>query len=156
MSRFRRHAFATLVLAGGLLAGTAIEPPDNVMDEVKSAAQACKDLDGTPNADSVLRAADLNEDGGEDWIADYAKLDCAGGVNPMCGPDGCSLQIFLWNGAMAWPLAFDETVKRYSLTRRGGRPVLNVVLAGTACGKSSGDECDVTYDLDKDDIVPEP
>jgi hypothetical protein len=150
------YAFAALLLAGGVLAARAVEPPDNVVDEVKSAIQACKDLDGAPNADAVLRVADVNEDGGEDWIADYAKLDCAGGVNPMCSPDGCELQIFLWNGAMAWPLTFDEAVKSYKFTKRGGRPVLKVVLAGAACGEASDEDCDVTYDLDQDDIVREP
>lgn len=149
-------AFAVLLFTGGILAAEAVEPPDNVVDEVDYAIQACKNLQGAPNADAVLRVADVNEDGGEDWIADYAKLDCAGGVNPKCGPDGCALQIFLWNGAMAWPLAFDETVKRYKFARHGGKPVLKVVLAGTACGKPSGEDCDVTYTLDKDDIVPAP
>jgi hypothetical protein len=150
------YAFAALLLAGGMLAARAVEPPDNVVDEVNSAIQACKDLDGAPNADAVLRVTDVNEDGGEDWIADYAKLDCAGSVNPMCSADGCDLQIFLWNGAMAWPLTFDETVRSYKFTRHGGRPVLKVVLAGAACGKPSGKDCAVTYDLDQDDIVPEP
>jgi hypothetical protein len=150
------YAFAALLLIGGMLAARAVEPPDNVVDEVAYAIQACKDLEGAPNADAVLSVTDLNEDGGEDWIADYAKLDCSGGVNPMCGPDGCDLQIFLWDGAMAWPLAFDETVKSYKVTKRGGKPVLKVVMAGTACGKPTGEDCDVTYNLGKDAIVPAP
>jgi hypothetical protein len=145
-----------ILMVGGVLAAKAVEPPDNVADEVAYAAQACTDLEGTPKSDAVLSASDVNEDGGEDWIADYAKLDCAGGVNPMCGPDGCDLQIFLWNGAMAWPLAFDETVKSYAFGRRGGRPVLRVVMAGAACDKPSGEICHVTYDLEEDDVVPAP
>ena len=45
-------------------------------------------MDGQPNTDAVLTVEDLNGDGGEDWIADYSKLKCEGGVNPLCGSGG--------------------------------------------------------------------
>ena len=72
-------------------AAHAAEPPDNVAEAIAQAAQACKDMDGTPNTEAVLRVEDLNGDGGEDWLADYAKLKCDGGVNPLCGSGGCTL-----------------------------------------------------------------
>ena len=57
-------------------------------------------MDGQPNTDAVLTVEDLNGDGGEDWIADYSKLKCEGGVNPLCGSGGCSLAAF--DGATSW------------------------------------------------------
>ncbi|MGB6348383.1 MAG: hypothetical protein WBF40_13625 [Methyloceanibacter sp.] len=143
---------AALLILGGSLCANAGEAPDNVAAEIAYATQSCKDLEGTPNADAVLSFDDVNEDGGEDWIADYAKLDCEGGINPMCGADGCDLQIFLWNGATAWPLAFEETVKRYRFVRRGGKPALQVVMAGSACDRPSSETCRLTYTLDQDAI----
>ena len=95
---------ALLVLSGVVVARTA-EPPDNVVAAVADAVQQCKDAEGTPNADAVLSVDDVNGDGGEDWIVDYAKLTCDGGINPMCGSGGCTLQIYLWDGATAWNLA---------------------------------------------------
>ena len=56
--------FAALAHAAG--------PPDNVEAEVNDAVQSCKDLEGKPNADAVLKVEDVNGDGGEDWIADYS------------------------------------------------------------------------------------
>ena len=110
----RVAAPAVLALAMMFAPARAAEPPDNVSEAIDNAERACKDSNGTPNADAVLKVDDLNGDGGEDWIADYSKLKCDGGINQMCEDDGCTLQIFLWNGAAAWNLAFDETVKSYN------------------------------------------
>ena len=104
-------AFAALLIACGMARANPAEAPDNVQAQVDEAVQSCKDLEGTPNADGVLSVKDVNGDGGEDWIVDYSKLNCKGGINQMCDVDGCTLQIYLWNGATAWNLAFDEPVK---------------------------------------------
>jgi len=156
MSQPAFRFLAACLVAGGVVAAKAVVAPDNVEEELAFAVQSCRNFEGTPNADAVLSVADVNEDGGEDWIADYSKLDCAGGVNPMCSPDGCDLQIFLWNGAMAWPLRFEETVQSYKFGKRDGRPVLDVVMAGAACDKPAGETCRVTYRLEEDDVVPIP
>lgn len=147
---------ALLLFGGFVAAAHAAEAPDNVQAEVDDAVQSCKDLDGTPNADAVLKIDDVNGDGGEDWVADYAKLKCDGGINQMCDDEGCILQIFLWNGAAAWNLAFDEKVKSYKFKKRGGDRLLQVVIAGSVCDKPSRATCRLTYRLHQDDIEPEP
>ena len=116
------------------------------------AAQACRQMSGVPNTEAVLKAEDLNGDGGEDWIADYAKLRCDGGINQMCDDEGCVLQIFLWNGAAAWNLAFDDPVKSYKFVNRGGKRLLQVTKAGSACDKPATATCRETYILDEDAI----
>ena len=65
----------------------------------------------------MLSVEDINGDGGEDWIADFAKLKCPGGINTMCEEGGCTLQIYLWNGGTAWTLAFEEVVQHYKFER---------------------------------------
>jgi hypothetical protein len=150
-------ALVALVCASGF-AGSVLpaHAPDNVEQEVAGAVQACKDLEGTPNADAVLTVKDVNGDGGEDWIADYAKLKCGGGINQMCDDEGCVLQIFLWNGAAAWNLAFDEPVKSYKFVKRGGKRLLMVTRTGSACNKPSSATCRLTYRLYEDSIELEP
>jgi hypothetical protein len=147
--------FAALVMLG-VVCAEAAEPPDNVAAEIADAVQSCKDLEGIPNADAVLSVADVNGDGGEDWIVDYAKLKCTGGINEMCSVDGCRLQIFLWDGATAWRLAFEETVKSFKFGKAGGSRVLHAVMAGAACDRPSGKSCNLVYRLDPRAIVPLP
>jgi hypothetical protein len=65
------------------------------------------------------------------------------------------LQIFLWNGAAAWNLAFDETVKGYKFVKSGSKRLLRVVMAGSACDKPANATCRLTYRLYEDEIEPE-
>jgi hypothetical protein len=147
-------ALAAFLVACGMAAAHPAEAPDNVQAQVDEAMHSCKDLEGTPNADGVLSVKDVNGDGGEDWIVDYSKLGCKGGINQMCDVDGCTLQIYLWNGATAWNLAFDEPVKSYKFAKRRGEHLLQVVMAGQACGKPSNTTCHLTYRLNKDSVDP--
>jgi hypothetical protein len=150
------HVLAALLVLCGILSAHAAEPPDNVEAELADAVQSCKDLEGTPNADAVLKVDDVNGDGGEDWIVDYAKLRCQGGINRMCGADGCTLQIFLWDGGTAWTLAFEEPVRSYKFGKSRGKRVLQAVMAGAACDKPSNKTCNLTFRLDKTAIAPVP
>ena len=147
------NALVALLIVGGFVAfAHAAEPPDNVKGEVDDAVQSCKDLEGKPNADAVLKVEDVNGDGGEDWIADYSKLSCQGGINQMCDVEGCVLQIYLWNGSTAWNLAFDEAVKSYKFSTRHGQHLLAVVTAGPVCDKPASATCHLTYILNEDSV----
>jgi hypothetical protein len=132
----------------------AAEPPDNVAAAIVEAAQACKHMDGTPNTDAVLSVEDLNGDGGEDWLADYAKLKCEGGINPLCGNGGCTLQIYLWDGETAWDVVFEDLVQSYKFGKSGGQRMLYVTTPGTPCNKPVAETCKYTYRLEKDAVVP--
>ena len=113
---FLRLSIAVLLaLSAALAPARAAEPPDNVSEAIDDAERGCKDSNGTPNADAVLKVDDLNGDGGEDWIADYAKLKCEGGINPLCGTAGCALQIYFWDGGAAWDVVFEDLVQSYSI-----------------------------------------
>lgn len=132
----------------------AAEPPDNVAEAVAEAARACKNSNGTPNTDAVLKVEDLNGDGGEDWIADYSKLKCEGGVNPVCGTAGCTLQIYFWDGETAWDMVFEDLVQSYKFGKNGGKPMLYVTTSGVPCNKPVSESCKYTYRLEKDAVVP--
>ena len=123
----------------------AAEEPDNVAALVQRAAAECRSLGGQPNTGAMLSVDDLNGDGGEDWIVDFAKLRCAGAANPFCGSGGCSLQIFFWSGGSAWKSVFDDLVQQYRLTQVQGRRGIEIARRGTACGKSNAETCRQTY-----------
>jgi hypothetical protein len=145
---------ALLLLALGLGAARAAEPPDNVVEALSDAARACKEMNGTPNTDAVLHVEDLNGDGGEDWIADYSKMKCEGGINPLCGDAGCTLQIYFWDGGAGWDVVFEDLVKSYKFGSAGGKPMLYVTTSGVPCNKPVKETCQWSYRLEKDSVVP--
>ena len=119
--------------------------------------QSCKDLDGTPNADAVLSVDDLNGDGGEDWIADYAKLKCDGGINQMCGDERLhAANLPVGRSAPPGTWRSRSPCRATNSPRARGKRVLQVVMAGAACDKPSNETCNLTFRLDKTAIVPVP
>ncbi len=150
-----RVAFLALfALALALVPARAAEPPDNVAEAIAEAARACKDTNGTPNTDAVLKVEDLNGDGGEDWIADYSKLKCDGGINPLCGTAGCTLQIYFWDGETSWDVVFEDLVQSYKFGKKGGKSMLYVTTSGLPCNKPVSQSSKYTYRLEKDAVVP--
>ena len=150
----RLAAGAALALPLAHVAARAAEPPDNVAQAIVDADQACTDLNGKPNHDAVLTVEDVNGDGGEDWIADYSKLKCEGGINPLCSDGACTLQIYLWDGETQWDLLFEDLVQSYKFGKVGGRHMLYVTTPGTPCNKPVAEACKYEYRIDKDAIVP--
>jgi hypothetical protein len=154
-ARFRLvAAAAAFVLSCTAAPAKAAEPPDNILEAIKAAEHACRDMDGKPDAEAVLTVDDLNGDGGEDWLADYSKLKCEGGINPLCGSAGCTLQIYLWDGETSWDLLFEDLVQSYKFGKSGGKPMLYVTTSGLPCNKAAPETCQWTYRLEKDAIVP--
>jgi hypothetical protein len=152
-----------LMLAAVLMAllppGVALsaQEPEVVAKEVREAEEQCRADGGRPlkRAD-FLRVRDLNGDGGEDWVVDFAKFECAGTVppQPFCGSGGCSLSIYLWSGGSTWDKAFDETVQTFRFTKQNGRAALRVELGGAACGKVNARSCPKTYLFEGAKLVP--
>ena len=159
MTLFSRQSLviaALAVLAACLTLATAeaAGPPDNVAEAIAEAARACKDMDGTPNTDAVLSVEDVNGDGGEDWIADYAKMKCEGGINPLCSNAGCTLQIYFWDGETSWDVGFEDLVRSYKFGKSQGKRMLYVTTSGIPCNKPVAETCKYTYRLEKDAVVP--
>ena len=128
--------------------------PDNVAAQVRDAAKMCREMGGTPNTDAMLTVDDLNGDGGEDWIVDYKKLQCAGTPNPFCGSGGCALQIFLWSSGSNWTKVFDDTVQTNHFAKARGHRVLEVKFGGSACGKTNYQNCPKTYRFERGGLFP--
>jgi hypothetical protein len=155
---FHQFSFiaALVFLAAGLTFASAkgAEPPENIAEAVSEAARACKHTKGTPNTDAVLSAKDLNGNGGEDWIADFGKMTCDGGTNPLCGDAGCTIRIYFWDGDKEWDLVFEDFVRSYKFGKAGGKPMLYVTTSGIPCNKPVTETCEYNYRLEKDTVVP--
>jgi hypothetical protein len=158
LTRFFRQLVCLATLAAAtplaLAASAAPAPPDNVAEAIAEAARACKDMDGTPNTDAILSTEDINGDGGEDWVADYAKLKCEGGINPLCSTAGCTLQIYFWDGSTSWDVVFEDLVRSYKFATSNGKRMLYVTTSGLPCNKPVAETCKYTYRLEKDTVVP--
>ena len=143
-----------LMLAAVLLAfvptriALSTQEPEVVAKEVREAEEQCRVDGGRPlKRANFLRVLDLNNDGGEDWVLDFSKFECAGTVpsQPFCGSGGCSVSIYLWSGGSTWAKAFDETVQTFRFIKQNGRPALRVEFGGAACGKVNAKSCPKTY-----------
>jgi hypothetical protein len=144
-----------LIVTGlGLAPAHAAVPPDNIAEAITEAEQACRVLGGIPNTDAVLSVEDLNGDGGEDWIADFAKMKCDGAGNPLCNNEGCTLYLYFWDGGVAWDLVFEDFVKSYKFSSSGDTRTMHVTTSGVPCNKPIEETCAYTYRLDKEAVVP--
>jgi hypothetical protein len=152
-----------LMLAAVLMAllptGAALsaQEPEIVAKEVRGAEEQCRADGGRPRKGAnFLRVDDLNGDGGEDWVVDFSKFECAGTMpsQPFCGSGGCSVSIYLWSGGSTWTKAFDETVQTFRFVKQNGRPVLRVEFGGAACGKVNAKSCPKTYLFQGQKLVP--
>jgi hypothetical protein len=132
----------------------ADQPPKDLADTIAQAAQACRQLGGKPDTTAILSAHDLNGDGHDDWIADFAKLKCDGAPNPLCNPDGCTLQLYFWDGEGDWDLVFEDFVESYKFSSSGGTHTMHVITSGLPCNKPADEACHYNYRLDKDAAVP--
>jgi hypothetical protein len=134
----------------------AAAPPE-VADHIDKAKQYCLSHHGKVRFDRGFpKVADINGDGGEDWILDFSKFHCDGSVptEPYCGSGGCSLLIFLWNGGASWKLSFHGVVHSYRLLHAGRAAKLEVFVGGSLCGKTGAHACRELYDFRGSDLVP--
>jgi hypothetical protein len=154
VSRSSLAACLAAIAALSLAPARAAEPPENIAEAVAEAAQACRAVGGSPDTDAVLSAQDLNGDGGDDWIADFAKLKCDGAKNFLCNDRGCTLHLYFWDGDAAWDLVFEDFVKAYKFSTSGNTHLMHVTTSGIPCNKPVEETCTYTYRLDKEAVVP--
>jgi hypothetical protein len=144
----RIAALAELIVLASLTPAHATEPPDKVAKVVAKAAQVCKNRGGKPNTSAVLSAEDLNGNGVEDWIADYSKLECEGvAANRNCLTQGCTLEIFYWDGKTDWVLEYQGIVQNYNFGKNGDDRILYTTAPGSTCNKPISESCHYNFRL---------
>jgi hypothetical protein len=146
-----------VVVVATAVPACAAEQPDAVRKVIQEAERQCRSDGGRPHqGPKFARVEDLNRDGGEDWILDYAHFECRGAIPPLplCGSGGCTLTIFLWSGGSTWKRAFDDLVQAHQFVRVNGRRVLQADFAGAVCGKANVETCRKLYRFQGSDLVP--
>jgi hypothetical protein len=133
----------------------AADYPDVVKAAIDDARKQCVEAGGKPGLDDAMASvADLDGNGGEDWVLDLGKLQCDGAASLFCGTGGCGLQIFLWQRGSEWKLAFDDNVRGWKRVKVNGRPGLLFHLHGSACNRVGYYDCRKTYVFDKGSLRP--
>jgi len=128
-------------------------PPDEVREIIAEAAERCQAEGGKPDTTAVLRKDDLNGDGNNDLIVDFAKLKCDGADNPACNLDGCMLQLYFSTGD-GWDQVFQDFVQSFKFSSSGSTRTMHVTTSGIPCNKPVDQTCLYNYRLDKDALTP--
>ena len=138
-------ALAALLIAAAAPARAA-EQPEVVAQAIDDARKQCLGDRGKPGASNgMVTVTDLNGDGREDWILDYARFDCKGPAPLFCGSAGCLLQIFMWQGGSDWKVVYDNNVRSWARLAIDGKPGVKFSLHGSECNKTGADKCEKTY-----------
>lgn len=77
--------------------------PQPVSARIAAFGPQCRDLGGTPDAESrpQVATADLDRDGKPDYVLDSASLRCEGVATAYCANDGCSVAVALSSAGYA-------------------------------------------------------
>jgi hypothetical protein len=127
--------------------------PEAITGTIDEAAETCRSKGGKSDTAAVLRSDDVNGDGDNDWIVDFAKLKCDGADNPACNPDGCMLELYFGAGD-GWDLVFQDFVKSFKFSSSGDTRTMHVTTSGMPCNKPVEETCLYNYRLDKDAVTP--
>ena len=117
------------------------DPGSLVLDEVVA---DCAELGGTVALEpGFQRREDLDGDGREDLVIDYAAAACSEAATLNCGSGGCTVGFFLARDA-GYTRMFADVVRGYEVLPGG---FLALDLHGTACGLYGFEACRKVFDV---------
>lgn len=123
------------------------DPAALVLDQIVT---ECAALGGTIGMeDGFERREDLDGDGREDVVIDFAAAVCSEMASLYCGSGGCTVGFFLARGD-AYKRLFDGVIRGYSV-QPGGRLALD--LHGSACGLYGFEACRKVFDITGDNFT---
>lgn len=123
------------------------DPASVVLDQIVT---ECAAIGGTVAMEEGFeRREDLDGDGTEDVVIDYAAAVCSEMASLYCGSGGCTVGFFLARGD-AYKRLFDGVIRNYS-AMPGGRLALD--LHGTACGLYGFEACRKVFDITGDNFA---
>ncbi len=123
------------------------DPAAVVLDQIRA---ECAALGGTIAMEPGFeRREDLDGDGRDDVVIDYAAAVCSEMASLYCGSGGCTVGFFLARGE-AYKRLFDGVIRGYAV-KPGGRLALD--LHGTACGLYGFEACRKIFDITDDNFT---
>jgi hypothetical protein len=151
---FALAVFVCLTAVIGVGQAKEAAPPEEIAGIIADAVQVCRVQGGKPDTAAILRGEDLNGDGDNDWIVDFARMKCDGASNPACNKSGCTLQLYFWDGYSDWDLVFEDFVESYKFSQSGDTRTMHVTTSGIPCNKPPEETCSYNYRLEKDAVTP--
>ena len=116
-------------------------PASLVLGEVVA---ACEALDGTVAMDQGFeRREDLDGDGREDLVIDYAAAVCSSSPTLNCSTGGCTVGFFLARDE-GYVRMFSDVIRGYEVFAGG---FLALDMHGTACGLYGFEACRKVFDI---------
>lgn len=140
MPYFRTIGAASLLLLTSQPAAAAAAPlPAPIAKMLAEMATQCKDATGQRgNIGQAITRADLNGDGLQDYIFQYAGYDCPGAVSLFAGTAaaGNPLSLYLADKSGGARQVWSDGVGDWSVKPRAGKPTLFVqVICGNNANK---------------------
>ncbi|OIP84903.1 MAG: hypothetical protein AUK37_05120 [Rhodobacterales bacterium CG2_30_65_12] len=123
------------------------DPAAMVLDEI---VRACGQLEGSVAMEPGFeRHEDLDGDGRDDVVIDYAAAVCSEMASLYCGSGGCTVGFFLARGE-GFSKIFDGVIRGYT-AQPGG--LLALDLHGTACGLYGFEACRKVFRIADDSFA---
>jgi hypothetical protein len=111
--------------------------PTAVRQSIAEMNAICRDASGTPGrSPELIKIADLNGDGMNDYVVDMGSFNCEGAASVMVnGQSGANVTVFVGGPNNTAAKAWTDSVYGNRIDRTGARPRLYVDVAAISCGQ---------------------
>ncbi|MEJ2021030.1 MAG: hypothetical protein P8X43_03050 [Maritimibacter sp.] len=124
------------------------DPAAQVLSEIKS---ACAEMGGTISVEPGFETRqDLNGDGRDDLVIDYASAACSEAASLYCGSGGCTTGLYLDQGNGEYRELYTGVLYEFK-PASGQRLALS--LHGSACDLVGYEACVKVYDISSGSMV---
>ena len=144
--RLTLRRLARAIMAVALLAAhpaAAQEPPPALIEALEEASALCQAQGGAPTIlDAYKTEVDLNGDGRDDFVTDFARLECAGAWDALCGTSGCPVTAWLSEPGGSHDRFDLGPLRGFTIDDAGdGLPVLVARYDQGRCGPDATADC---------------
>lgn len=131
-------------------------PPPPIADPqaaaVESLTKPCADMGGQVVVEpGIVTDIDLDADGLPDRVVDFHGIYCDKMRSYLCGSAGCPVAFYRQQPEGGYVRLSGGHLRGYTLKTK---PVLTLHLHGSACGKIGAAECNKSYTVEGNRIVP--
>ncbi|GJD53715.1 hypothetical protein OPKNFCMD_6493 [Methylobacterium crusticola] len=117
--------------------------PPQVQTDIDGDIRECKPQKAM-FGDRFITRKDVNGDGIQDYILDYAAFKCGDNAGFYCGSAGCVTTVYASISRGGYVKVLNENVRAVRFKAVGGTPAMILDLHGSSCGLSGAAPCTKT------------